>query len=348
MDKFKILIIGPAHLSSKQTPAGGQEVKVRAFFNHFSSKFGKKSVFIVDTTNWKKHIIKVLFRLLYACPRSANIVLMPGKNGIRILSRICLILKRRKSKMFLLAIGGWLPSITLEKPSLSGILKKFDLIAPEMEYMKKSLEEQGFKNVSVIRNARPFVKLKKKQIKRPSGVIKACTFSRIAQGKGVDFAIKIILEANKRLGYRAYCLDVYGAPQGKYGHDIIASIDCFSPIVNYRGIVDAFDTQKTLTKYDLLLFFTSISSEGFPGTVLDAYHSGLCLIGFDTVPLKELIVNGETGFIVGINDYEAAVSLLVRLAKNQDKIFDLKINSLVKSGDYDAEKIFSKFDSFLL
>src|SRR5690606_1561204 len=67
--------------------------------------------------------------------------------------------------------------------------------------------------------------------------------------------------------------------------------------VFYKGIVTPKDVYRVLSQYDLLLLPTRYAGEGFPGTILDAYISGVPVIVTDWLFLPEFVEHGTTGYV---------------------------------------------------
>lgn len=347
MRKYKIGVIGSGNFDSEKPPAGGQEIKVQAFYDHFCEKFGKENVFAADSHNWKKHPIKTLFKTIKCVRYSQNIIIFPARNGIKVFPKIANIFRKKNSKIFILAIGGWLPDVLKKNSGLAKTIKKMDLVGVETEHMKNDLEQQGFKNITVVRNAKQFKNISVDQVLKVRDPIKTCTFSRIADGKGVSEAIEAVMNANKQIGHTAYTLTIYGAPQGDFGNKLIEDIKKLPEYIRYGGIVNTFESQSILSNFDILLFLTTLKGEGFPGTILDAYFSGLAIIGSDIIQLKEL-VKESNGFLIKNGSPNETASLLVDLYENQDLIYQMKITNLNESKKYSSERIFEDFDLNLL
>jgi glycosyltransferase involved in cell wall biosynthesis len=65
------------------------------------------------------------------------------------------------------------------------------------------------------------------------------------------------------------------------------------------------------------VFFSTSEAEGFGLAVAEAMSMGLPVVAFDAAGLRDLIVEGRTGFVVPFGDDRRAVDLLTQLAGDQ-------------------------------
>ncbi len=85
--------------------------------------------------------------------------------------------------------------------------------------------------------------------------------------------------------------------------------------------VDFLGTQAPATVPSLLrqadIFVLPSVSEGMPGSVMEAMAMGLPIVGSDVPGIRELVTNGETGFLVPLRDVPALAGALEVLLKNR-------------------------------
>ncbi len=98
------------------------------------------------------------------------------------------------------------------------------------------------------------------------------------------------------------------------------------------------------------LFVLSSDFEGSPNALLEAIALGIPSISTDC-PCggpKEVIVDGENGFLVPVGDVEALASkMLYVLSLPDDKITKISENAKKSADKYRPEKIFSQWEKFL-
>lgn len=84
--------------------------------------------------------------------------------------------------------------------------------------------------------------------------------------------------------------------------------------IEFLGWVD--DIPGVLNSADV--FVLPSKNEGLPRSILEAFASGLPVVATDAGGTKELVTDGENGFVVPVGDIEALRSRLVRLADERE------------------------------
>ena len=93
--------------------------------------------------------------------------------------------------------------------------------------------------------------------------------------------------------------------------------------------------------------FTS-SSEGFPNVIGEAMSYGLPVIAYDcTAGPSDLIVDGETGFLIPERDQQVYIKYLKKLMDDSQLRHTQGLRALEKIKEFDAEIIAEKFFSFI-
>jgi glycosyltransferase involved in cell wall biosynthesis len=105
----------------------------------------------------------------------------------------------------------------------------------------------------------------------------------------------------------------------------------------YCGVLEPEKIYTTLSQYDLMLFPTLYYTEGFPGSVLDAYISGIPVIASDWKYSKEFVREGVSGFICPMNDVDAFCTRIEHLDGNRDQLYRLRLGVLTESKKYSPE-----------
>ena len=68
--------------------------------------------------------------------------------------------------------------------------------------------------------------------------------------------------------------------------------------IEYRGALQPSEIYTNLSKYDVMLLPTHFYTEGLPGSVVDAYISGIPVIVTEWKHSHEFVDNGKSGYIV--------------------------------------------------
>jgi glycosyltransferase involved in cell wall biosynthesis len=83
-----------------------------------------------------------------------------------------------------------------------------------------------------------------------------------------------------------------------------------------------------------LLFPTKYYTEGFPGTVLDAYLSGVPVLASRWESWEDLIKEGITGCTFEFNNNDDFYKALIYLLKNNDLVLEMKRNCIIEADKY--------------
>ena len=86
-----------------------------------------------------------------------------------------------------------------------------------------------------------------------------------------------------------------------------------------------------------MLFSTRYLGEGFPGTILDSYISGIPVIASDWRYNSDLVIHGQTGFLLAPGKEVVILEVLEALYNDRDLLFKLKQNAYQKSKEYAPE-----------
>ena len=334
---YKVGIIGA--FAKGKSSLDGQTVKTCSLSSLLKKELGDLDVFDVDTYGWKKNPFGVFCRIIKACRHCDKIIMLPAQNALHIIPIVAQITKRKESKLIYSVIGGWLPSMLQDKKYLGKPLQKLDSIWVETSTMKCALEKQGFKNISIVNNFKKFKPIKVRM--RFSPPYRLCIFSRIMWQKGIEDAIKAIMEINEKIGV-TYMLDIYGMVDNGNKERFSEICTELPDYIKYCGCVNPSDASMTLKEYFALLFPTRFYTEGIPGTIIDAYSASVPVISSRWQSFNDVIEEGKTGFGYRFGDYNALVFLLESLADNPSTIISLRQNCLNKSYEYSEEYVGSK------
>ena len=319
----------------------GQMVKTKILTEELIKHFGKEEVALVDTFGWKKHPFRLFFNCISITYRCRNILIMPAGGGIKVLAPLfavlCSVLKR---KLHFSTIGGWLPSYLSENPWMIRFLKKMDFIYVETESIKQELLKKGlnnsiympnFKNIQVINSEKLPVSF--------SEPYPLCCFSRVKREKGILDAVNAVRGVNENAGRTVFSLDVYGSIEEDFKADFEKTVSENSSFIKYKGVAEYSKTTDILKNYFALLFPTFYSGEGFPGTIIDAFSSGIPVIATDWLYNSEIVSDGRTGIIYRINEKDRQKQLsdvLEKAANNPELIIRMKKECLNEAKKYDA------------
>ena len=113
--------------------------------------------------------------------------------------------------------------------------------------------------------------------------------------EGISGAIRAVMRVNQLRGDIAR-LDIYGPLEESYRQEFIELLDLAGASVQYMGSVSPEKSVDTLKEYFVHLFPTTWKGEGMPGTLVDAFASGLPIIATDWHQNADVLTEGVTGF----------------------------------------------------
>lgn len=334
MRKSKVGIIGFYGKDSNRS--GGQEAKTYTITKTLSEFYGSTNIITVDTLNWKRHPFKLFFKTISAVSKCKTVVILPAHNGVRFFVPILTFFNRfYKRKLFYAVIGGWLPQYLQDKPKLLKKLKKFDGIYVETNTMRVALEAVGLTNVKVMPNCKELKILSANEmIYAQEEPYKLCTFSRVMREKGIEDALNAVKAVNEKFGRTVYTLDIYGQIDGEQTEWFETLQKMFPDYVRYGGFVPFDQSVQVLKNYFALLFPTYYDGEGFAGTIIDAFASGVPVLASDWRYNPEIIQDGETGLIYQAKNLEMLIEKLCWLIDNKEQHEQMKQNCLNEAKKY--------------
>ena len=174
--------------------------------------------------------------------------------------------------------------------------------------------------------------------------LKFCTFSRVIKSKGIEEAVKAVESVHHKLGDIVE-LDIYGQIDEVEKEWFCTLSLSFPEYIRYKGVVPFGQSIHVLKDYYALLFPTYYPGEGFAGTIIDAFASGVPVIASDWRYNRDIIRDGETGHIVKTGSIEALSEAITDSILNYEKWNDMKANILEEAEKYTIENVSSELFS---
>jgi len=330
----KVLVLGYFGYESNQLD--GQTVRTRNIYkllkNNVSSKFQNISHFDTQTFQNSKFNLFKAFRLI---AKTDLLFYLPAQNNFKyIFPFIYSICKITNTKINYIVVGGWLSEHLKSKPLHKRMLSNINGIYPQTKQLTHDLKvDYGLTNVHQLNNFRMVERTKLKP--QSSDEIRLVFMARVHPLKGANTLFKLV-EQIKAKNIKNVKIDMYGPIYAKYEKDF-ESLLINQTIISYKGILQPEEISDTLIGYDLMLFPTQYFTEGFPGTILDAYIAHLPVIATKWRYAEEFIED-KSGIIVDFDNEHEFVTETLKLIQNPDLLKQLKQGAMVQSEKYSPEK----------
>lgn len=235
-------------------------------------------------------------------------------------------------------VGGWIAEFIKNLPVHRFMLRRISGMYCETESIVRKLSDwYGYKHAYWFPNFRIY-DFEPNIVFRNENPLKLVSMSRVTKSKGYDIIFRMADYINKILPDNSVIIDFYGPMIKKDEVDFFEKLSKFD-YIKYKGMLQPKEINATLAGYDVMLFPTYYSGEGFPGTILDSYISGIPVIASDWRYNAELILHGQTGFLFDLNQEEDFYKYILKLYYDRDLLYNLKLSAFEKSKDFDHNTI---------
>lgn len=346
---MKIGVIGRITAEGKG-PSCGQTIRTKILLDTLKKHYGEENIYLLNTGLIKQSKIKAVLSLLYCMLTCKDIILMVSWNGLQLF--LPLLSKCQKylgKRIYNNIIGSSILDLVEQHPKYPQYMSSFVVNWVQMKSLAEEFEKWGIFNVEVLPNSKPIHINSDLKSYRNDGILRFCTFSRISKAKGIELAASAIQSVNQEAGRTIACLDIYGVPDEDYKQDFEKFLQTVSDEISYKGLVAYDKSTEVLGNYFMLLFPTTYIGECFPGTIIDAYASGLPVLASDWKFNPELIVEGKTGYLYEHSSEMAFKEKIDYVIAHKEEVCSLRENCLKEAERYTPEKvmpiIFNKIDS---
>jgi glycosyltransferase involved in cell wall biosynthesis len=346
MKKNNILLIG--FLGYETNQLDGQTVKSIAFYEmlrHHSDEINELCYFDTQRVRYKKTYLFTLFK--YLC-KSKILVYIPAHKSLKYLFPLLFVFsKLMKISIIHIVVGGWLSDYLERKPLHRVMLKNIEHIFSQVTATKTELcAKYGFKNIDVIPNFRYHNFTPQLKISPNDSILKIVFMARINKMKGYESVFnlaKYIKENDLNI-----LIDFYGQINDLDREDFLSCISLYN-FVSYRGYLQPESIYDAISQYDLMLFPTKYYTEGFPGTILDAYIAGVPVLVTNWAHAAEFVRDGVSGYIMPFeNCEEYLIEKIIDLYENRTKVYVLKKNAFEESKKYSVEVVWNILKHYMV
>ena len=325
---MNIGIIG--HFADGKEIYDGQTVKTRNIYEALKNDYNPIKL---DTYEWKNKKIDTFINCIKMLKNNKNIIILTAQRGLFVFIPLFALLNVFfKKKIHYVVVGAWLEEKIKNNKFMIWCLRHINYIYVENSNLKNKLNYLSINNVYIMRNFKNITPVKK--VTKVGEKVKLCFFARVMEKKGIEDAIRCVSELEKNVIF-----DIYGPIDKNYEEKFCEIKKNFSNNISYKGIIDSNKSVDTLKNYDIMLFPTKFKTEGIPGTIIDAYASGLTVVSSIWDNYNEIIDDGITGIGYEIDNYNDFKKKITELIENKNKIYELKKNALRKFKCFSSDEI---------
>ena len=336
----KILVYG--YFGKKSHIQEGQSVKTRNISRLFKEMGYNVDEF--DTEAFRYDIFSI-FRMIWKLIKCDKLCLLPAYNNLKYIFPILYVFSILfRYDIYLFTIGGRLHIYLKSLPIHRWMMRRIKCIFNETHMLGKYLYDMyNYTNLEYCPNVK-FVSFSP-QKHHTDGELHLVFLARILMEKGIDviFGYADWLSKHSRSNVT---IDFYGMVDSKDKDYFDRQIEKYK-FVTYRGVAQQADIPQILEKYDAMLFPTHYPTEGIPGSVIDAYISGIPVIASDWTSARELIQDGKTGIIVPFDNNQEEFNLACEeLLNDKGKLDFMKDKARARATEYhanNAKQILGKY-----
>ena len=338
MKKSKVIFIGAIDIGNIAT--NGETMKNQLLLRRFNDIYDR--VIAVDTNNWRNRpwcLLHVLWSLIW---NHATPVVISASISSSLLFKFLYYFPLKKN-VNNWVIGGALHTQIRDGQYSLKSLKNLNRVIVEGKGMATELKKMGLNNVVWVPNFKPIEYTPKISPKGKNEMFRFIFLSRIHPEKGIQEIVTACKELIAQ-GYKNYfTIDFFGAIEPKFEADFHTMIsDCSN--LQYKGFLNLTnnDGYETLSHYDVMLFPTYWASEGFPGAVIDAYIAGLPVIASEWNMNNEVVIDGETGYIIPVHDSHALAIKMKHFIDKQIDLYEMRTHCAGFAKQFDYRNVVTK------
>lgn len=327
----KYLVLGYFGYHTNQLD--GQTVKTRDIFRLVKEQFKDAKVEYFDTQDFKYNRFSI-FKMISMLCRCDRLIYLPANNNLKFIFPVIFILSKIfRFKIDYFVVGGWLSSFLQNLPVHRCMLKHIKGIHVETKRLLNDLKTQyGYKNVDIFPNFRFF---DFNPVPSASETLRVVFMARIMKEKGLDWMFELAQYLSDHSLKSKVEITFYGPINESDREIFLSEVERFENVY-YKGALQPDKIHQTLSQYDVLVLPTHFYTEGLPGSIVDAYISGIPVIVTEWLNSREFVEDGKSGFIIpfeqgGQNQLFAIVELL-----NSDRklLNQMQANALIKRKEF--------------
>lgn len=318
----------------------GQTVKTKnlAWLLEREQRF---SIQKVDTYLFRRKNFKLMMDTLKCMLTCKHIFLLVSVNGMNFyLPFLYYLNKLTRKRIYHYIIGSELLDMVSKNPKLVKYLNALTVNWFEYNSGTCYLQDQGVTNAVTLSNFKlitPVVQAV--PYESEDGTYRFCTFSRVMEEKGITEAILAVKDINELYGKTIVSLDIYGPLEESYRKTFQQLLEENPGYIRYMGTTDSTQSVSVLKDYYCLLFPTHWVGEGVPGTLIDAFASGIPVIASDWNANKELLQDGKQGILYPNGKQQTLKDAVHWAVNNPTEMNHMRVESRAEFNAYTPEAI---------
>lgn len=328
------------HLGS--VPSAGDSMKNRLFLSRFKQVYDR--VLPIDTVGWKRKpwvLLKIL--IIIGNNRKSKVIISANPSSA---DRLIGIIKlfHFSNDFFYWVIGGSFHKMIVEGRFKVGKYIFLKGIFVQGQTMVESLNKSGLNNVVYVPNSK-LINYHRLREKQRDGRTHFVFLSRVEEYKGCTDILKCVELLNNEGYGDVFDVTFYGH-QSRDPQYLIYFSDKVHSLSNveYKGVLNLLNDSNydILSSYDCMLFPTYWEGEGFPGVVIDAYIASLPIIASDWNLNRDVIKDGQTGWIIPPHDITSLIDKMKFVINNYEIVKEIAFNCKNTAAQYDSRTVLSE------
>ena len=329
----KILVLGYFGFNTNQLD--GQTVKTRDLYRLVCEQYEDVSYY--DTEEFKYNKLSI-FKMFWNVIICETLIYLPAHNNLKVIFPIIFLLSKLfRVRIHYFVVGGWLREFIKDLPIHRFMLKHISGIHAETNRMKNELQEfYQFKNIDVFPNFRFF---DFEPHRSYNDKLRIVFVARVNKLKGLDWIFNLAQYINENNLDDEVSITFYGPILEDDRTYFESEIEKYE-FVDYKGVLQPNEIHQTLNNYDLMLLPTHYFTEGLPGSIVDAYISGIPVIATEWKHSHEFIDDGITGFVIPFeNGQDALIEKVLLLNTDRNLLKELQANALTKRKEFESPRL---------
>ena len=326
----RLLVLG--YFGYETNQLDGQTVKTRDVYRLAEEQLGEHKVDYFDTQSLQRNKLLIL-NMLWKLIHCKLLFYLPAHNNLRMFFPFIFVLSRMFCyKMHYFVVGGWLREFLTRLPIHRLMLGHIAGIHAETKRLKRELEDTyHYKNVDIFPNFRFFEYNPKPSV---SDKLRIVFMARIMKQKGIDWVFSLADYIAENGLESKFSITFFGQVADEDREYFERNVKKCA-FVKYQGILQPAEIHETLSRYDVMLLPTHFYTEGLPGSVVDAYISGIPVIVTEWKHSHEFVDDGQSGYIVPFeNGLQQMIAKAVELEEDRALLCRMKANALVKRMEF--------------